>query len=137
MFVLGINKNLVPIVKSNNTNILQAVITPDLTIDTTEKCEQLYLGKFWGIDSQKLVDICHFLSAGIVSFARGLNDTPKIVALLLTVSALSIKGGLLAVGLGMALGGLLNAKKVANTVSKKITTLNAGKGLAANLITGF
>ena len=133
----GNKQELVPIASSGNSNILQAVITPDITIDTTEKCEQLYLGRFLGIDSQKLVDTCHFLSAGIVSFARGLNDTPKIVALLLTVSTLSIKGGMLAVGLGMAIGGLLNAKKVATTVSKKITTLNAGKGLAANLITGF
>ncbi len=145
--ILGIDKawcvcvdnkqELVPINQSNNGNIFQAVITPDLTIDTTEKCEQLYLGKLFGINSQKLVDIFHFLSAGIVIFARGLNDTPKIVALLLTIPILSIKGGMLAVGFGMAIGGLLNAKKVANTVSKKITTLNAGKGLAANLMTGF
>ena len=146
--ILGINKawcicagnkqELVPVaVAANNSNILQAVITPDIAIDTTEKCQQKYVGKFWGIDSQKLVDICHFISAGVVSFARGLNDTPKIVALLLTVSAFSIQGGMLAVGLGMAIGGLLNAKKVATTVSKKITTLNAGKGLSANLVTGF
>ncbi|MEM7591979.1 MAG: inorganic phosphate transporter, partial [Cyanobacteria bacterium P01_A01_bin.83] len=76
-------------------------------------------------------------SAGAVSFARGLNDTPKIVALLLTVTAFSVQGGMFAVGLGMAIGGLLNARKVAMTVSNKITTLNPGKGLAANLVTGF
>jgi PiT family inorganic phosphate transporter len=111
--------------------------TPDITINTTENCAQRYVGKFWGIESQKLVDVCHFMSAGVVSFARGLNDTPKIVALMLTVTAFSIKGGMLAVGLGMAVGGLLNAKKVAETVNNKITTLNPGKGLSANLITGF
>lgn len=130
-------KELVPIVSSGNHNIFQAVITPDVIIDTKKNCEQLYLGKIFGIDSQKLVDICHFLSAGIVSFARGLNDTPKIIALLLSVSALSIKGGMLAVSLGIAIGGLLNAKKVATTLSKKITNLNPGKGLSANLMTGF
>jgi inorganic phosphate transporter, PiT family len=134
---VGNQQQLVPVVSSNNRNIFQSVITPDIAIDTQENCSQRYVGKFWGIDSQKLIDICHFLSAGAVSFARGLNDTPKIVALLLTVSAFSIKGGMLAVGLGMAIGGLLNAKKVAMTVSNKITTLNAGKGLAANLVTGF
>jgi len=110
---------------------------PEINIDSTENCSQKYIGNFWGIDSQKFVDNCHFLSAGAVSFARGLNDTPKIVALLLTVTAFSIQGGMLAVGLGMAVGGLLNARKVALTVSNKITTLNPGKGLAANLITGF
>ncbi|ELS03492.1 phosphate/sulfate permease [Xenococcus sp. PCC 7305] len=133
----GNKQELVPVAMAANTNILQAVVTPDLTIDTTEKCQQKYIGRFLGIDSQKLVDTCHFISAGVVSFARGLNDTPKIVALLLSVSAFSIKGGMLAVGLGMAIGGLLNAKKVAHTVSKKITTLNPGKGLSANLVTGF
>ncbi|MEL6911033.1 MAG: inorganic phosphate transporter [Cyanobacteria bacterium J06555_3] len=109
----------------------------ELSIDTVENCNQQYVGNFGGINSQKLVDSCHFLSAGAVSFARGLNDTPKIVALLLTVTAFSIEGGMLAVGLGMAVGGLLNARKVALTVSKKITTLNPGRGLAANLVTGF
>ncbi|MEM9275634.1 MAG: inorganic phosphate transporter [Cyanobacteria bacterium P01_F01_bin.143] len=133
----GNKQELVPVTVANNTNILQAVMTPDITINTTEKCQQKYIGTFLGIDSQKLIDTCHFISAGIVSFARGLNDTPKIVALLLIVSAFSIKSGMLAVGLGMAIGGLLNAKKVAQTVSKKITTLNAGKGLSANLVTGF
>ena len=108
-----------------------------IAIDTVENCQQQYVGNFWGIDRQKLVDACHFLSAGAVSFARGLNDTPKIVALLLTVTAFSIQGGMLAVGLGIAVGGLLNAHKVAMTVSNKITTLNPGRGLAANLVTGF
>ncbi len=110
---------------------------PEIAIDTIANCNQSYVGKFWGVDSQKLVDTCHFLSAGAVSFARGLNDTPKILALLLTVTTFSIKGGMLAVGLGIAVGGLLNARKVAMTVSQKITTLNPGKGLAANLVTGF
>lgn len=136
----GNQQKLIPLAMGNKSNILQSIITPDIpkfTINTQEKCNQKYLGKFFGIDSQKMVDTCHFISAGIVSFARGLNDTPKIVALLLTVTAFSIRGGMLAVGLGMAVGGLINAKKVAYTVSKKVTTLNSGKGLAANLVTGF
>ena len=111
--------------------------TGELSIDTIENCEKHYTGTFFGVDSQKLVDACHFFSAGAVSFARGLNDTPKIVALLLTVTAFSIQGGMLAVGLGMAVGGLLNARKVAQTVSNKITTLNPGRGLTANMVTAF
>ena len=132
---VGDRQKLVPITNQGNIQFVSAM--PEIAIDTTEKCSQKYVGNFLGIDSQKVVDICHFLSAGAVSFARGLNDTPKIVALLLTVTAFSIQGGMLAVGLGMAIGGLLNARKVAMTVSNKITTLNPGKGLAANLVTGF
>jgi PiT family inorganic phosphate transporter len=37
------------------------------------------------------------------------------------------------VGGAMALGGLLNARRVAETMSNKITPLNAGQGFVANL----
>jgi len=134
---VGNKQELIPVATGISRDDLAAATIPDLAIDTTENCSQRYVGDFWGIDSQKLVDASHFLSAGAVSFARGLNDTPKIVALLLTVTAFSIQGGMLAVGLGMAVGGILNARKVAETVSNKITTLNPGKGLAANVVTGF
>ena len=83
------------------------------------------------------MDICHFMSAGIVSFARGLNDTPKIVSLMLVGQSISVQWGSLAVALGMAIGGLLNARKVAETMSKKLTAMNTGQGLVANLVTGF
>ena len=35
----------------------------------------------------------------------------------------------------MAIGGLLNSRKVAETMSKRITHLNAGQGLTGNLVT--
>ncbi len=131
---VGNKQQLIPVAMGKEHAI---ALNPEIAVDTIENCNQQYLSNFWGIDSQKLVDTCHFFSAGAVSFARGLNDTPKIVALLLTVTAFSVQGGMFAVGLGMAVGGLLNARQVAMTVSKKITTLNPGKGLAANFVTGF
>lgn len=134
---VGQGKEFIPISQPENTAVWKQVITPDVTINTEENCQQYYTSAFFGISTQKLVNICHFFSAGVVSFARGLNDTPKIVALFLILPAISVKGGMLAVGLGMAFGGLLNAKKVAITMSKKITTLSHGQGLAANLVTGF
>jgi PiT family inorganic phosphate transporter len=108
-----------------------------VSIDSVENCQQRYTGAFAGISSQRLVDAGHFLSAGIVGFARGLNDTPKIVPLLLTIQAISLQGGSLAIALAMALGGLLNARRVAETMSKKITEMNSGQGFSANLVTGF
>jgi PiT family inorganic phosphate transporter len=86
---------------------------------------------------QSIVDACHFLSAGVVSFARGLNDTPKIVSLILIIKSFSIQGGMLAVAIAMALGGLLKAKKVAEIMSKKITVMNHTQGLSANIVTGI
>ena len=53
------------------------------------------------------------------------------------VSAFKIEWGLLAVGAGMAVGGLLGARKVAHTMSKRISPLNHGQGFTANLVTAF
>lgn len=99
-------------------------------------CER-YAGSLVGVRAQTLIDGMHYLSAGVVSFARGLNDTPKIVALtLLALPALQAgAGAFVAVGIVIALGGLLGARRVAETLAKKITALNPGQGLTANLIT--
>ncbi|MGR3219414.1 MAG: anion permease [Candidatus Anammoxibacter sp.] len=97
----------------------------------------MYKGNLFGINAQKLLDYLHFCSAGVVCFARGLNDTPKIVALLLLIKAFSTHWGMLAIAIGMAAGGLLNARKVAETMSNKITKLNHGQGFSANLITSI
>jgi hypothetical protein len=82
------------------------------------------------------MDALHFLSAGVVSFARGPNDTPKIAALLLVIRAMDIRFGMAALAIAMAIGGLLNAAKVAETISLKITSMNHGQGFGANLATG-
>lgn len=89
------------------------------------------------MNSRRLLDYLHFCSAGVVGFARGLNDTPKIVALLFLIEGLSILWGMMAVAVGMAIGGLLNARKVAETMSNKITKLNHGQGFTANLVTSI
>jgi len=90
----------------------------------------------FSISSPKILDTLHYLSAGIVSFARGLNDTPKIVGLLIIINTIAIEWSMIAVAIIMALGGLLNAKKVGETMSKKITKMNSGQGFTANMITG-
>lgn len=87
--------------------------------------------------NQKIIDTCHFLSAGIVSFARGLNDTPKIFSLILVIEYFSIQGGMITIAIAMALGGLLNSQKVAVTMSEKITSLTHTQGLSANIVTGI
>lgn len=86
--------------------------------------------------NQRIIDTYHFMSAGIVSFARGLNDTPKIFSLILVIEYFSIQGGMITIAIAMALGGLLNSQKVAVTMSEKITSLNHTQGLSANIVTG-
>ena len=50
---------------------------------------------------------------------------------------LKIQWGLVAVAVAMAVGGLLNARKVADTMANKITGMNPGQGFAANLATAL
>jgi PiT family inorganic phosphate transporter len=84
---------------------------------------------------RRLLDAGHFLSAGAVCFARGLNDTPKLVALLSAAALFGLNTNLMAIAAAMAIGGLLNARKVAETMSRKITAMNRSEGFAANLVT--
>lgn len=106
-----------------------------VSLDTVERCYQRYNGRLLGVRLHSLLDALHFASAGAVCFARGLNDTPKIVALLVLVKALNPSHGMLLVATVMMVGGLLNARKVATTMGKRITRLDLGQGLTANLAT--
>lgn len=111
----------------------------EIFVDEKSQCQaralDRYEGRVFGIDAQQILDTLHFMSAGAVSFARGLNDTPKIVALAVTVGILGLKLNIGLVALAMALGGILSAKKVAETMSHRITAMNHGQGFTANLIT--
>jgi len=89
------------------------------------------------LSNQLVVDTLHFLFAGAVGFARGLNDTPKIAALLLPIATLDNHTAVLAVAIAMLLGGLLGARRVARTMSDKITNLDLGASLAASLTTAL
>ncbi|MFD1160814.1 inorganic phosphate transporter [Hwangdonia seohaensis] len=104
---------------------------------TIQNKTETYEGQILGLSSQKVLDALHYLSAGIVSFARGLNDTPKIVGLLLIINVIDIKLSMAIIAIVMAFGGLINSKKVGLTMSKKITPMNSGQGFTANLITGL
>ena len=115
--------------------VARMVLVPTVTVAAPSDCAQRYAGRVLGVNAASLLDTLHFASAGEVGFARGLNDTPKIAALLLVAGALDLRRGLVAVAFAMAAGGLLNAKKVADTMSHRLTAMNPGQGFAANLTT--
>ncbi len=81
------------------------------------------------------LDRLHGLSAGAVCFARGMNDTPKMAALLIGIVSLSTRTAMLLIAAAMAIGGLISARQVAHTLAHKITDLNPGQGFSANLTT--
>lgn len=134
---VGTETEIVPVPQPDGVFAAEALPKLSITAGQPAICQQRYTGTFLGVHAGRLVDTSHFLSAGAVSFARGLNDTPKIAALLLVATALNIQWSLLAVAVAMAVGGLLNARKVADTMANKITGMNPGQGFAANLATAL
>lgn len=134
---IGTEQRLVPMTQP--TAILRGgnVPTIGLSVGADTHCAERYAGAFLGVSCQRAMDAAHFLSAGAVSFARGLNDTPKIAALLLVAHTLDIRAAMVLIALAMALGGWLNARRVADTMSHRITAMNHGQGFAANLATAL
>jgi len=123
-------------VPSHGTLITRSSIAlPQISLNSTENCRLRYQGGVFGLNVQTLLDSLHYVSAGAVCFARGLNDTPKIVALLLTIKAINPQISMALIAAAMAIGGLLSARKVAQTMGKRITQMNHGQGFAANLTT--
>lgn len=88
------------------------------------------------------LDSIHWISSGLASFARGVNDAPKIAAMLILGSAgaswpsahfqvTTFVGVAVAMGLGSYLGGL----RVTEVLAEKVTTMDHTEGLSANITT--
>jgi PiT family inorganic phosphate transporter len=60
-----------------------------------------------------------------------------MAALLLGIGWLQGSAGMIVIAIAMALGGLISAKQVAETLAHKITGMNPGQGFAANLATAL
>jgi PiT family inorganic phosphate transporter len=98
-------------------------------------CQERYQGTILSVTAQDVLNRAHYLSAGAVSFGRGLNDTPKIVALLIAAQAMGLKSAMVLVAVAMAVGALIHARKIAETMGHKITRMNHGQGFVSNLVT--
>jgi PiT family inorganic phosphate transporter len=138
-----IGEKVVPVAGLNlvNGQMLSAAELKSMGVfvDAKSRCQaralDRYEGRVFGADARQILDALHFISAGAVSFARGLNDTPKIVALAVTAGVVGLKLNIGLVAAAMAFGGILSAGKVAETMSRRITGMNHGQGFTANLIT--
>jgi PiT family inorganic phosphate transporter len=102
-------------------------------------CDRRYEGEVLGVSAQQVVAGAHFVSAGLQSFARGLNDTPKIAALLLGASLAGQRPSpamaSVVVAASMTIGGWFGARRVGETMSHRITTLGDGQALTTNAVT--
>lgn len=121
----------------NMTLAIDSAIVPSLSLDRQEACAERQSSLVLGFNLERLRDGLHFCSAGAVCFARGLNDTPKIAALLLLAPGFDLHWIIILVATAMLLGGVFNAWRVAETMSHKITTITHEQGLSANLVTAL
>ncbi|MBD9359506.1 inorganic phosphate transporter [Methylomonas fluvii] len=119
------------------TLAIDSAIVPSLSLDSKEACVERQSSLALGFNLERLRDGLHFCSAGAVCFARGLNDTPKIAALLLLAPGFDLHWIIILVATAMMLGGVFNARRVAETMSHKITTITHEQGLSANLVTAL
>lgn len=84
------------------------------------------------VQTSAVANALHWTCGGLVGFARGWNDAPKIAAL--AIVALPDRTGLAFawVTVAMALGGVLAGRKVLETLAKKVTTLPLAESLTAS-----
>jgi inorganic phosphate transporter, PiT family len=83
----------------------------------------------------------HWLSSGMTSFTRGLNDAPKIAVLIL--SAWALTGGaaqrpqlvFLAVAIGMVAGSVIGGRRVTKALAEGVTRMDHREGFLSNATT--
>lgn len=90
----------------------------------------------------------HWCSSGTTSFARGLNDVPKIAAFMVLALSLvpetdtslaqySALWPILLVTVTMGMGGLWGGYRVLQVLAHRVTPIDTRSGLAANMGTSF
>lgn len=118
---------------SGNGRSLRQVDVPSLVIAEHSACENVSPGARWSIS--RILDRLHVASAMSICFARGVNDTPKLAALLMAAQMFDHHASVAMIGVVMAMGGLVYARRVAETISHRVNRMDPVQGLAANLIT--
>jgi PiT family inorganic phosphate transporter len=83
------------------------------------------------------MDGLHWLSAGGVGFARGLNDTPKIVSLGVAVQSVDVIWIFVLVSLAMFAGSIVAGSRVAKVLAEDLVKMNPSEGFTANITTAL
>ena len=88
----------------------------------------------------------HWLTGGAVSFARGLNDTPKIAALMvpafaawptLATAEQAPMLAVLVIAAAMTIGGYMSGQRLLPVLAEGVSSMNRTTGLFANMGTAF
>jgi PiT family inorganic phosphate transporter len=104
---------------------------PVVEVGSTQSCST-------AVARVSAIDSLHWISSGATSFFRGLNDTPKILALGVAAALTAGIGQLPLYGLvalAMGAGSVVAGFRVTRTLAEKVTRISPSNGLAANLVT--
>ena len=112
----------------------RALTVPAVVIATDQACA-VHGSEATRVSVSKTLNSAHIASAATICFARSVNDTPKLAGLMVVVNVGNTILSLVAIAIAVAMGGLLLSRRVAETMSQKITTLTPTQGLTANLTT--
>ncbi|HSE83682.1 MAG TPA: inorganic phosphate transporter [Thermodesulfobacteriota bacterium] len=117
----------------------QVTPLPQATLMAAEKnvCRESFVSPI----RLEVVDLFHWLSAGMTSFARGLNDAPKIAALAFGLVGLGVHQDstlyFVGIAVAMGIGSVISGLRVTETLTEKVTPMNPKEGFAANLTTSI
>jgi PiT family inorganic phosphate transporter len=122
-----------------------AVQIAPLTFPVTElvTCDKTEISKGSSVAFSLTLDHLHWMTSAGASFARGLNDAPKMVAITLAAASLSgfaIRATLpeyLLIALGILAGSLYAGRRVTTVLAEKITRMDHREGFIANLVTSL
>jgi inorganic phosphate transporter, PiT family len=83
------------------------------------------------------MDGLHWVSAGGVGFARGLNDTPKIVSLGVAVQGVDVIWLFVLVAAAMLVGSVVAGARVAKVLAEDLVRMDHLEGFTANVVTAL
>jgi inorganic phosphate transporter, PiT family len=118
----------------SGTALTRALMMPEQFIGSTEDC-RVHGNAIARFSLSSVLERAHIASAIAICFARALNDTPKLAALFLGAGVLSTWNSAIAVTVAMVAGGFLLSRRVAETMSLKISDISSVQGTTANFVT--
>lgn len=113
-----------------------SIVAPRLVLASTAACASEPAAV------RMTIDHAHWVTSGATSFARGLNDGPKMVALILAGAALTGHGiappvWFAVVTVAMVAGSLYGGLRVTRVLAERVTRMDHHEGFSANLITAL
>jgi PiT family inorganic phosphate transporter len=108
----------------------------ELRVGSQENCSREHSGAL-----HLTINHMHWVTSGATAFSRGMNDAPKMLALVLAAASLlgSVTNvrllGFAVVTLGMVAGSWIAGRRVTRLLAEKVTPMDHRDGFVANLVT--